>query len=63
MTAPNPTTSTTTMASSIPTALEVINPSSFVEAITMTAWTIRITTVITRAVPSFSAIPTSGMIA
>ena len=54
-------TNTTTMASSTPTAPEVIRPSSRVEAITSAACTISIATVISRAVSSFSAIPTNGM--
>jgi hypothetical protein len=37
MTAPRPITKTTTIASSIPTALDVIMPSRRVEAITSTA--------------------------
>ena len=61
MTTTNAITSTTTMASSSPTAAEVIMPSRRVEAITSTAWMIRITTVIIRAVSSFSGMPTSGM--
>ena len=45
----------------MPTALDVIRPRRRVEAITRTAWTTRITTVISRAVSSLSAIPTRGM--
>lgn len=54
MTAAKPITRTTTIASSIPTALEVINPRNRVEAITRIAWTISIATVISLAVSSFS---------
>lgn len=54
-------TNNTTMANSMPTALEVIRPSSLVEAITNTAWRINTATVMKRAVSSFSAMPISGM--